>query len=45
MDFVRIVKEVQPRFFLMENVKGLLSALLCHCVTDQLTKEEKITHP
>ncbi|MFM5889327.1 MAG: DNA cytosine methyltransferase, partial [Dolichospermum sp.] len=30
MDFIRIVKEVQPRFFLMENVKGLLSASLCH---------------
>lgn len=30
MDFIRIVKEVQPRFFLMENVKGLLSASLRH---------------
>ncbi|MBD2139439.1 DNA cytosine methyltransferase [Anabaena sp. FACHB-1237] len=30
MDFIRIVKEVQPRFFLMENVKGLLSAPLRH---------------
>ncbi|MEH2057393.1 MAG: DNA cytosine methyltransferase [Nostoc sp.] len=30
MDFTRIVKEVQPRFFLMENVRGLLSAPLRH---------------
>lgn len=30
MDFIRIVKEVQPRFFLMENVRGLLSAPLRH---------------
>ncbi|WP_413171795.1 DNA cytosine methyltransferase [Anabaena azotica] len=30
MDFIRIVKEVQPRSFLMENVRGLLSASLRH---------------
>jgi DNA (cytosine-5)-methyltransferase 1 len=30
MDFIRIVKEVQPRFFIMENVRGLLSAPLEH---------------
>jgi len=30
MDFIRIVKEVQPRFFIMENVRGLLSAPLQH---------------
>ncbi len=30
MDFIRIVKEVQPRFFVMENVKGLLSAPIQH---------------
>jgi DNA (cytosine-5)-methyltransferase 1 len=30
MDFIRIVKEIQPRFFLMENVKGLLSAPIRH---------------
>jgi len=27
MDFIRVVKEIQPRFFVMENVRGLLSAL------------------
>lgn len=30
MDFIRIVDEIQPRFFIMENVKGLLSAPLRH---------------
>ncbi len=30
MDFIRIVEEVQPRFFVMENVKGLLSAPIRH---------------
>ncbi|WP_309572502.1 DNA cytosine methyltransferase [Deinococcus sp.] len=29
-DFLRIVDEVQPRFFVMENVRGLLSATLRH---------------
>ena len=26
MDFIRIVEQLQPRFFVMENVRGLLSA-------------------
>ncbi|MEG4146030.1 DNA cytosine methyltransferase [Microcoleus sp. Pol12B5] len=30
MDFIRIVDEIKPRFFIMENVKGLLSAPLRH---------------
>jgi DNA (cytosine-5)-methyltransferase 1 len=30
MDFIRIVEEVQPRFFVMENVRGLLSAPIRH---------------
>ncbi|NEO33890.1 MAG: DNA cytosine methyltransferase [Symploca sp. SIO3C6] len=30
MDFIRIVNEIQPRFFLMENVRGLLSAPIRH---------------
>lgn len=29
-DFCRVVKETQPRFFVMENVKGLLSAAIKH---------------
>ena len=39
MDFVRIVEEVQPRFFLMENVKGLLSAPLRHRPINQRGKD------
>ncbi|HLO51797.1 MAG TPA: DNA cytosine methyltransferase [Kamptonema sp.] len=30
MDFIRIVEEIQPRFFVMENVRGLLSAPIRH---------------
>jgi len=30
MDFIRIVKDLQPRFFIMENVRGLLSAAISH---------------
>jgi DNA (cytosine-5)-methyltransferase 1 len=30
MDFIRIVREIQPRFFVMENVRGLLSAPIRH---------------
>ncbi len=30
MDFIRIVEQVQPRFFVMENVKGILSAPIRH---------------
>lgn len=28
--FVRVVKEAQPKFFIMENVKGMLSAAISH---------------
>lgn len=30
MDFITVVEEVQPRFFVMENVRGLLSASVRH---------------
>ncbi len=30
MDFIRIIEGIQPRFFVMENVRGLLSAPICH---------------
>lgn len=29
-DFCRVVREAQPRFFIMENVKGLMSAAIRH---------------
>jgi DNA (cytosine-5)-methyltransferase 1 len=38
MDFIRIVKEIQPRFFLMENVRGLLSAPIRHRPINQRGK-------
>ncbi len=30
MEFIRIVDEIKPRFFIMENVKGLLSSPVRH---------------
>ncbi|MEG3975289.1 DNA cytosine methyltransferase [Microcoleus sp. herbarium8] len=30
MEFIRIVDEIKPRFFIMENVKGLLSSPIRH---------------
>ncbi|MDZ7967111.1 MAG: DNA cytosine methyltransferase [Nostoc sp. DedSLP03] len=39
MDFIRIVKEIQPRFFLMENVRGILSAPLRHRPINQRGKD------
>lgn len=35
MDFMRVVKEAQPRFFVMENVRGLLSAPIRHRAINQ----------
>src|SRR5689334_10301930 len=29
-EFLRVVKETRPRFFVMENVKGILSAAIKH---------------
>jgi DNA (cytosine-5)-methyltransferase 1 len=48
-DFCRVVREVRPRFFVMENVKGLLSAAVKHRPLNErgagfppLTKEEQL---
>jgi DNA (cytosine-5)-methyltransferase 1 len=30
LDFCRVVREIRPRFFVMENVKGILSAAVRH---------------
>ncbi len=30
MDFVRIIEAIQPKFFIMENVRGILSAAVRH---------------
>ncbi|XWK86303.1 MAG: DNA cytosine methyltransferase [Phormidium sp.] len=45
MDFIRIVKEVQPRFFLMENVRGLLSAPIRHRPINQRGKNHPTLEP
>src|SRR6266404_2068111 len=34
-DFCRVVREMQPRFFVMENVKGILSAAVKHRPLDK----------
>jgi DNA (cytosine-5)-methyltransferase 1 len=48
-DFCRIVREAKPRFFVMENVKGLLSAAVSHRPLDlrgagnkPLSKDEEL---
>ncbi|UWG98013.1 DNA cytosine methyltransferase [Dehalobacter sp. DCM] len=35
MEFVKVIKVVRPRFFIMENVKGLLSAAIKHVPLDE----------
>lgn len=45
MDFIRIVREVQPRFFIMENVRGLLSAPLHHRPINQRGKGHPALSP
>lgn len=39
MDYIRIIKEIQPRFFVMENVRGLLSAPIRHRPHNQRGKD------
>lgn len=34
-DFLRIVEEIRPAFFVMENVRGILSASLQHCSLEE----------
>jgi len=34
-DFCRVVREIRPRFFVMENVKGILSAAIRHRILDE----------
>jgi DNA (cytosine-5)-methyltransferase 1 len=45
MDFIRIVKEVQPRFFIMENVRGLLSAPVKHIPHSQRSNRYEALQP
>lgn len=41
MDFIRMIDYIRPRFFVMENVKGIVSAPLKHV----LVKERVIDNP
>lgn len=41
MDFVRMIDHIRPRFFLMENVKGLLSASVKHIPIADRARETK----
>lgn len=42
MDFIRMIDFIRPRFFVMENVKGLVSARLKHMpVEEQQQREEE----
>ncbi|RAU97174.1 DNA cytosine methyltransferase [Paenibacillus sp. YN15] len=47
MDFIRMIDYIRPRFFIMENVKGLMSAPLKHIPhadrsNDKITDEERL---
>lgn len=35
MDFIRMIDYIKPRFFIMENVKGIVSSPLKHVPTDE----------
>lgn len=40
MDFIRMIDYIRPRFFIMENVKGIMSAPLKHVPASQRNKNE-----
>ena len=40
MDFIRMIDYIRPRFFIMENVKGLLSARLKHIPLAERNKND-----
>lgn len=39
MDFIRMIDYIRPRFFVMENVKGIVSSLLKHVPLKERTKD------
>lgn len=39
MDFIRMIDYIRPRFFVMENVKGIVSAPLKHVPADEREKD------
>lgn len=38
MDFIRMIDYIRPRFFIMENVKGIMSTPLKHVSTEECNK-------
>lgn len=40
MEFIRMIDYIRPRFFIMENVKGLMSAPLKHVPTAEFDKDD-----
>lgn len=40
MDFIRMIDYIKPRFFVMENVKGIMSAPLKHVPTEEHDKKD-----
>lgn len=40
MDFIRMIDYIRPRFFVMENVKGIVSSLLKHVSTKERVKDD-----
>ena len=40
MDFIRMINYIRPRFFVMENVKGIMSAPLKHVPFDKRDKDD-----
>lgn len=40
MDFIRMIDYIRPRFFIMENVKGIMSAPLKHVPLTQRDKDD-----
>jgi DNA (cytosine-5)-methyltransferase 1 len=45
MDFIRIVRDIQPRYFIMENVRGLLSAAIQHRPIAERGEQAQILNP
>ena len=41
MDFIRMIDYIRPRFFVMENVKGIMSAPLKHKPLSERTEEDE----
>ncbi|WP_373484546.1 DNA cytosine methyltransferase [Acetobacterium sp.] len=41
MDYIRMIDAIRPRFFIMENVKGLISSSINHVPLSERNKENK----